>query len=155
MICNYCCDKIQLGQNTKSVSKYNIDFKNIIEKCIECRKYIRNEDYNVPKEIENGIGYQCFSHIYDGYIFFSNDIYNLQKKLVDFIASKEKKTFEDNYMIAECYNILGYRNKAYSYIDLCMKKFNVLEDKEDKIKVYLLYSSICIGTNRMDKDLYD
>ncbi|MBX4258543.1 hypothetical protein KTC96_18960 [Clostridium estertheticum] len=57
MICNYCCDKIQLGQNTKAVSKYNINFKNIIEKCIECRKYIRNEDYNVPKEIENGIGY--------------------------------------------------------------------------------------------------
>ncbi|MBX4258544.1 hypothetical protein KTC96_18955 [Clostridium estertheticum] len=72
---------------------------------------------------------------------------------MDFIVSKEKKTFEDNYMIAECYNILGYRNKAYPYIDLCMKKFNILEDKEDKIKVYLLYSSICIGINRMDKAL--
>lgn len=152
-ICNYCCDKIQLGQNSKALSKYKINFNNIIDICIKCKKHIRSEEYSILEEIENGLGYECYSHIYDGNMFFSNDIYNVQKKLVDFILHKENKIFSDNYMIANCYSILDYRNKAYPYIELCIKQINTLRTKEDKIDVYVLHSNICIDINEGNKAL--
>lgn len=152
-ICNYCCDKIQLGLNTKALSKYKINFSTTIDKCLMCKKYIREENYSITDEIENGYGYQCFSHNYDGYVFFSNDSYIVQKKLVDYILHKEYKNYSDNYMIAHCYSILGYKNKAYPYIDLCIKQINTLRTKADKIEVYLLHSVICISIREEYKAL--
>lgn len=152
-ICNYCCDKIQLGQNTKALSEYRINFDNTIDKCIECKKYIRKENYNIPYEEENGYDCQCYSHTYDGYVFFSGNVYNAYKKLVNFIENKEDKSFSDNYMIAYCYSILDYSIKAYPYINLCIKQINTLKDKDDKVEIYLLHSNICIDVNEKEKAL--
>lgn len=150
-ICNYCCDKIQLGQKTNALAKYNINYDKVIEKCIECKKYSRKEGYEVQCDPEIGFGYICYSNNYDGYLIFSGDVYIQQRKLLEFILDKKVKTLGDNYMIAQCSHILRKRELAYSNIKKCIKNINKFNDKEDKAQIYELFFNICMNSGKIEE----
>lgn len=150
-ICNYCCDKIQLGQKTNALTRYNINYEKVIEKCIKCKKYIREEGYEVQCNPENSFGYVCYSNNYDGYLIFSGDVYIQQRKLLEFILDKKVKTLGDNYMIAQCSHIIRKKDLAYSNIKECIKNINKFNDKEDKAQIYELFFNICMSSGKIEE----
>ncbi len=148
-ICNWCCDKFQMGQETISWRKYAGNYNNFLRKrakeCSVCAYFCRSNEYKVDENSDLEVGLMKFSFEYKDKLIFSFDYKELAKKKIRLVQEEVNKDISDYYILGDSYLSITQYEKAYKYLI----KANELVDNDtgnnDKILVYAKTYHCCVG----------
>ncbi|WPC42844.1 hypothetical protein [Clostridium sp. JS66] len=150
-ICNWCCDKFQIGQVTKGWKRYSGNYNNFLKKyskeCSKCDYCFRNDQYQMDNKSDVGFGSASYSFIYKDKLVFSWNFKELAKKKIRLVKEEENKNILDYYILGDSHILLGQYKIAYKNLIKAVGLMNGNIDNEDKILIYIKIYQCCEALN--------